>query len=74
MYEVFDLNADESHGEFETLEQARGCVKFDRLTAWAIWKNGTERIEICEPYTGDDDRAKQGLGEPNASEEEDYNR
>lgn len=28
------------------------------------------RVEFCDPYDGDDDRAKQGLGLPNASEAE----
>ncbi|HVH85480.1 MAG TPA: hypothetical protein VM912_02065 [Terriglobales bacterium] len=69
-YEVFDLNTDESHGTFETLEQARGCVRFDKLRSYSIWK-GNVRVECCDPYEGDDDRVKQALGEPNASEAED---
>jgi hypothetical protein len=67
MFEVIDLNTDESHGKFETLERARGCVRFDRLRAYAIWYDNV-RVECCDPYEGDDDRAKQGMGEPNASE------
>ena len=68
-YEVFDLATDESHGTFETLERARGCVRFDKLRTYSIWK-GNVRVECCDPYDGDDDRAKQGMGEPNASEAE----
>lgn len=62
MFEVINLSTDESHGEYETLEQARGCVRFDRLRAYSIWSNNI-RVECCEPYDGSDDRAKQGLGE-----------
>jgi hypothetical protein len=67
MYEVINLDTDKSHGTYPTLCQARGCVRFDKLRAWSIW-NGDVRIECCEPYDGDDDRARQGLGLPNASE------
>jgi hypothetical protein len=81
-YEVIDLDTEESHGIYDTLSEARGCVQFDRLRAYAIWRGYhtrgiygedpewvTEvRVECCDPYDGDDDRAKQGLGEPNDSE------
>lgn len=66
-YEVIDLTTDESHGEYPTLEQARGCVRFDKLRAYSIW-HGNVRVECCDPYDGDDYRVKQALGEPNASE------
>jgi hypothetical protein len=66
-YEVINLDTDESHGEYDSLEQARGCVRFDRLRAYQIW-SGNLRVENCEPYDGDDDRAAQGLGQFNASE------
>jgi hypothetical protein len=69
-YAVYDLNDDSHHGTYLTLDEARGCVAFDKLEAWAIWHKN-ERVEACDPYTGDDERAKQGLGEPNASEAED---
>lgn len=68
-YEVIDLRTDESHGTFETLEEARGCVRFDKLRAYAIWRYNV-RVECCDPYEGDDDRVKQALGEPNASEQD----
>lgn len=61
-YEVFNLDTDESHGAFGTLSEARGCVAFDKLRAYSIWRNDV-RIEHCEPYDGDDDRARQGLGQ-----------
>lgn len=40
-YEVFDTNElhHVSHGTFATLEEARGCVSFDHLTAYEIWCN-----------------------------------
>ncbi len=39
-YEVFELG--KSHGEFDTLDEARGCVAFDRLKFWAIWIGDTQ--------------------------------
>ena len=72
MFEVINLENDESHGVYETLCQARGCVQFDRLHAYQIWSgsidadgdfNGEVRVENCEPYDGDDDRARQGMGD-----------
>lgn len=69
LYTVIDLSDDTSHGTYGTMEEARGCVSFDRLRAYAIW-HGNVRVECCDAYRGDDDRAKQGLGEPNASESE----
>lgn len=67
-YTVINLDTDEEHGQFETLAEARGCVRFDRLKAYSIWA-GSVRVENCDPYTGDDDRVKQGLGLRNASED-----
>lgn len=72
-YEVIDLHTDESHGIYDSIAEARGCVRFDRLRAYAIWLVDSEgesvhRVEVCDPYTGTDDRAKQGLGLPNYSE------
>ena len=69
-YEVIDLDSDESHGVYSSLDQARGCVAFDRLRAYSIWRGpivdgeveGRERVECCDPYDGDDDRARQALG------------
>lgn len=76
-YQVIDLDTDEDRGVYETLDEARGCVRFDRLRAYQIWQGrmeaggldepdefiGTVRVENCEPYDGDDDRARQGLGQ-----------
>lgn len=75
-YQVINLDTDESHGVYDTLSEARGCVRFDRLRAYSIWQgqhevnedgdcdfNSTVRVECCEPYDGDDDRAAQGTGE-----------
>ena len=53
-YEVINLETDESHGDFDTLEEARGCVAFDGLNAYQIWR-GHIRVENCEPYYGDDE-------------------
>lgn len=35
LFEVFDADGD-SHGEFRTLDEARGCVEFDRLDTFRI--------------------------------------
>ena len=43
MYEVFNLLTNKSHGTFDTLEQANGCVSFDRLTHYSIW-NGSVKV------------------------------
>lgn len=67
-FEVFNLDTDESHGCYPTLEQARGCVLFDKLRAYSIWRDDSIRVECCEPYDGDDDRVRQGLGQFNHSE------
>jgi hypothetical protein len=61
-FRVIDLESDELRGVYDTLEEARGCVAYDRLRAYAIWHNGV-MVEVCDPHRGDDDRAKQGLGE-----------
>ncbi len=66
-YILIDLEQDEAHGEYDTLSEARGAARYDHLTAYAIWHENI-RVECCEPYLGNDDRAKQGLGMPNASE------
>ena len=63
MYEVINLETGESHGEYETLERARGRVAFDKLSAYEIWRGDT-RVEECDPYLGDDDRVRQAMGEP----------
>jgi len=56
-YEVLNLETDESHGVYDTLGEARGCVQFDRLKFYAIWGgdydadgefNTTIRVECCE--------------------------
>lgn len=63
MYEVINLKTDQSHGEFATLDEARGCVRFDKLAAYEIWRDGTIRVEKCDGYEGDDDRVRQALGQ-----------
>lgn len=47
-YEVFNLETDESHGTYETLSEARGCVQFDGLKFYSIWRDETFRVECCE--------------------------
>jgi hypothetical protein len=43
MFEVIDPRNNESHGTYDTLAEALGCVEFDRLTTYSVWHNG-ERV------------------------------
>jgi hypothetical protein len=38
MFDVINLDTDKSHGLYDSLERARGCVEFDGLTAYQIWR------------------------------------
>ena len=68
-YRVVDLDDDEDHGGvFDTLAEARNCVRRDKLRAYAIWHKNV-RVEHCDPYEGDDNRVKQALGMPCASDQ-----
>ncbi len=69
MFNVINLETDESHGEFETLAEARGAVRYDKLKAYEIWSE-KGRVINCDPYEGNDDRVKQALGMWNHSEVE----
>jgi hypothetical protein len=73
MYQVINLSDDSDHGTFDSLDEARGCVQFDRLTAYSIWRGEFDsdgdfiaqvRVENCEPYDGDDERAREATGLP----------
>ena len=70
-YEVFDLSdptTDDQHGSYRTLDEARAAVRYDRLRAYSIWRDNV-RVENCDPYDGDDDRVKIGLGQKCASDQ-----
>lgn len=45
MYTVYDEDTGESHGEYETLSQAKGCVEYDKLSHWSIWVEDNYRVE-----------------------------
>jgi hypothetical protein len=47
-YEVIDLNDHSSHGDYPTVDEARGCVEFDRLKSYQIWYRGTRIVECQE--------------------------
>lgn len=36
-YQVWNTETETSHGVYRTLDEARGCVAFDRLQSWIIW-------------------------------------
>lgn len=72
-YEVINLKTDESHGRYATIDDAKGCVAYDHLdNHFAIWHDTRGRVVWCDEYEGDDDRVKQGLGQPNASDPSSY--
>jgi hypothetical protein len=37
-YEVFNLDSQLSHGHYATIQEAYGCVDFDRIANYEIWK------------------------------------
>ena len=71
MYQVLNLETGKSQGEFETLNEARSAVLFDRLTRYEIWQvkvegnaiRGERRVELCDPYEGKVNRARDARGE-----------
>jgi hypothetical protein len=64
MYEVIDLDTDESRGTYQTLSEARYCVRSARIAAYEIWRvyfdeaqdepTRSHRVEHCQ--AGDDER------------------
>ncbi|NQU60402.1 MAG: hypothetical protein HQ512_04670 [Rhodospirillales bacterium] len=63
MYEVINLETGESHGKYETFDEARGCVSFDALPAYQIWSGEECGDDVCgecveefDPSYVDDDR------------------
>lgn len=40
-FEVMNLKTHRSHGVFDTKDEALGCVAYDRLISWQIWRNGS---------------------------------
>lgn len=78
MFQVINLETDESHGVYETLGEARGCVQFDRLKFYSIWAGrndadgefcGEVRVECCD--SDFDDENIYGLASMRQSVEED---
>jgi len=47
MYNVINLNTNESHGEYETVGDARACVWYDKLDAYEIWL-GDLLVQSCD--------------------------
>jgi len=48
MFEVVDLTYNYSQGGFDTLDEARGAVAFDKLTTWAIYNRFGDVVESSE--------------------------
>ncbi len=78
-YLLTDLSTEEEVGVFLTLAEARRNIGHrPRYAIYSGQWDGEDfthgqRAEFCDPYDGGDDRALQGLGLPNASEQtEDY--
>lgn len=51
-YEVINLDTNQSHGKFETLDEARGCIDYDRLRHWQVWDGG---VMVAEDNVLDED-------------------
>lgn len=49
-YQVINVETGESHGFFETVERARGCIEFDKISDWEIWADNG----VCLHSTLDD--------------------
>ncbi len=49
-FEVIDLKTKKSHGKYETLAEAKGCVLYDRLTEWEIWQEGIMNCNSVVAY------------------------
>jgi hypothetical protein len=43
-FQVINLRTNASHGEYESLDEAKGAVLYDRLTDWEIWRNSTALV------------------------------
>jgi hypothetical protein len=50
MFEVFDTARGglKSHGTFATLEEAYGCVRFDRIRFWLIANDCGDIVDEAE--------------------------
>jgi hypothetical protein len=48
-YDVIDRRTGESHGIYDTLDEARGCAAFDRLDDFEIW-HGDHIVEESAGY------------------------
>lgn len=59
-YEVVDLEAPrstQSHGWYDSIEEARGCVAYDRLRSWQIWSR--DEVLVAERDLGLPRRAEK---------------
>lgn len=70
-FQVIDLDTDKPCGVYETLAEAKRCVRVERLRAYEIWSGHVDedgdfsiavRFEHCEPYEGDDPRVMEAHG------------
>lgn len=48
-YEVINLRTKASHGQYDTLGEARGCIAYDNLTAWEIWSLNDTIVDYRDP-------------------------
>jgi len=68
MYELHELDEPifDAPWVFATQAEARRFARKNGIEAYSIWtedERGPIRVEICDPYTGDDDRVRQALGD-----------
>jgi hypothetical protein len=57
-FDVIDLNTERSHGTYDSLEEALGCIAYDHLRYWEIWRGNTL---VAYRYRGMVLPAAQGL-------------
>ena len=44
-YQVIDVTTGNSHGHYDTIGRAYGCIEFNLLHDWEIWDNQETCIE-----------------------------
>ena len=49
-YRVINVETGESHGDYDTPEEARGCVAFDHIKVWEIWDDADQLVDYGVPW------------------------
>ncbi len=51
-YKVINVETGKNHGIYSSIEQARGCVSFDKLNDWEIWDAADCCVDASPVYMG----------------------